>query len=117
MEPWIRKIGHPVLTIVEEPGQISVKQSRYLSAGNVKSEEDDTIWWIPLGLRGKVGVKEAVPIAFAEKESAIRGIDDLFYKLNVDYAGFYRTNYPPSRLAKLGSQLDRLSVPDRMGML
>ena len=28
MEPWIRKIGFPVITVTEEPGQISVKQSR-----------------------------------------------------------------------------------------
>jgi len=58
-----------------------------------------------------------VHISFTEKEGTIRGIDDLFYKLNVDYAGFYRTNYPPSRLAKLGNQLDRLSIADKIGLI
>ena len=42
MENWIRKIGFPVLTVAEEPGQISVKQSRYLSTGDAKADDDTT---------------------------------------------------------------------------
>ena len=30
MENWIRKIGFPVLTVAEEPGQIGIKQARVL---------------------------------------------------------------------------------------
>ena len=43
MDPWIRKIGFPVLTVGEEPGQIGIKQSRYLSTGDVKPEEDQPL--------------------------------------------------------------------------
>lgn len=32
-----------------ETGQIGIKQSRYLSSGDVEGEEDATTWWIPLG--------------------------------------------------------------------
>ena len=46
MDPWIRKIGFPVVTVAEEPGQISVKQSRFLTSGEVKPDEDTTKWWI-----------------------------------------------------------------------
>ena len=46
MDPWIRKIGFPVVTVAEEPGQISVKQWRFLTGGEVKPEEDETKWWI-----------------------------------------------------------------------
>jgi aminopeptidase N len=46
MDPWIRKIGFPVVTVAEEPGQISVRQSRFLTSGEVKPEEDQTKWWI-----------------------------------------------------------------------
>lgn len=42
MENWIRKIGFPVLTVAEEPGQIGIKQSRYLSTGDAKAEDDST---------------------------------------------------------------------------
>ncbi|KAG7109061.1 Alanine/arginine aminopeptidase like protein [Verticillium longisporum] len=38
MGPWISKIGHPVLTVAEQPNQISIKQSRFLSTGDVKPE-------------------------------------------------------------------------------
>jgi aminopeptidase N len=115
MDPWIRKIGFPVLTVGEEPGQIGVKQSRYLSTGDVKSEEDSTTWWVPLGLEGKAGTKGVTPIAFTKKEDIVRDIDDSFYKINKDNTGFYRTNYPPARLAKLGTQTDRLSISDKIG--
>lgn len=31
--------------------------------------------------------------------------------------GFYRTNYPPARLAKLGASKDKLSVEDKIGLV
>ncbi|ETS77466.1 hypothetical protein PFICI_11340 [Pestalotiopsis fici W106-1] len=113
MSTWIKKIGFPVLTVAEEPGQITVKQSRFLATGDVKPEEDETVWWVPLGFQGKVGTSEVQTLALTAKEDTIRDIDNDFYKLNDNGTGFYRTNYPPERLAKLGSQLDRLSVDDR----
>ena len=113
MEPWIRKIGFPVLTIVEEPGQIRIKQSRYLSTGDVKPEDDETTWWIPLGSPAEA--KEAGFSALTKKAGIVRDINDSFYKLNRDNAGFYRVNYPPPRLAKLGTQMDQLTISDKIG--
>jgi aminopeptidase N len=117
MDPWIRKIGFPVLTVVEEPGQIGIKQSRYLSTGDVKSEDNETTWWIPLGFQGTARTEEAVPISFTVTEGIIRDVDDSFYKINTDNAGFYRTNYPPARLAKLSTQVERLSINDKIGLV
>lgn len=117
MSNWIEKIGHPVVTVAEEPGQISIKQNRYLSLGDVKPEEDETVWWIPLALQGQTGKQDIQRIALTDKETTIREIDDDFYKLNSNATGFYRTNYPPARLAKLGTQLDRLSNEDKISMI
>jgi len=117
MEPWIRKIGFPVLTVAEEPGQVGIKQSRYLSTGDVEAKDDATTWWIPLGLQGKSGIKEVAAIAFMKKEDSLKDVDDVFYKLNKNNAGFYRTNYPPARLAKLGTQVDLLTVSDKIGLI
>lgn len=117
MDPWIRKIGYPVITVAEEPGQISVKQSRYLSTGDVKPEDDSTVWWVPLGLKGKAGVKEVVSTALTVKEDTIRDIDESFYKINVDNTGFYRTNYPPTRLAEFGKHIDKLTISDKIGLI
>jgi aminopeptidase N len=114
MDPWIRKIGYPVLTVGEEPGQVTLQQSRYLSTGDVKPEEDSTTWWVPLGLKNGEGVTAT---ALTTKEDTIRNVDDKFYKINTDNTGFYRTNYPPARLAALGKQADKLSVEDKIGLI
>ncbi|KAI4242677.1 MAG: hypothetical protein L6R40_003898 [Gallowayella cf. fulva] len=116
MDPWIRKIGFPVLTVAEEPGQIGIRQSRFLLTGDVKTEEDDTLWWIPLGLKSTKAAG-ATTEALTSKESTVRDVDESFYKLNANQNGFYRTNYPPARLAKLGAQSDKLSTEDRIGLV
>ena len=117
MAPWIEKIGFPVLTVTEEPGKINIRQSRYLSTGDAKAEDDSTTWWVPLGLEGKAGVKDVAAIAFTQKADTVQDVNESFYKLNKDNAGFYRTNYPPARLAKLGSQSERLSISDKIGLI
>lgn len=114
MGPWIEKIGFPVLTVTEGQQQITIKQSRFLSTGDVKPEDDQTTWWIPLALKGKLGTEGIEPLAITTKESTIDGISDDFYQLNTGATGFYRVNYPESRLKALGSQLDRLGTEDKI---
>ncbi|KAF2085743.1 hypothetical protein K490DRAFT_46004 [Saccharata proteae CBS 121410] len=117
MDPWIRKIGFPLVTVAEEPGQITVQQRRFLLSGDVKPEEDETTWWVPLGLKNGSQTTAKDTSALTVKEDTIRGIDDSFYKLNANQDGFYRTNYPPARLMKLGSAKDKLSVEDKIGLI
>lgn len=116
MDPWIRKIGHPVVTIAEEPGQITLRQSRFLKSGDAKAEEDETLWWVPVGLKTGEPAK-VIHSALQQKEDTIREVDDKFYKINAEQNGFYRTNYPPQRLVKLSSALDKLSTEDRVGLI
>jgi len=117
MDPWILKIGFPVVTVAEEPGQFSVRQSRFLSAGDVKPEEDQTTWWIPMGLKTGPQATEAKREPFTAKEDTYRDIDTDFYKVNSNQTGFYRTNLPPQRLVSLSSALDKLSVEDKIGLI
>ncbi|KAL9596173.1 MAG: hypothetical protein Q9179_004710 [Wetmoreana sp. 5 TL-2023] len=117
MDPWIRKIGFPVLTVAEEPGQIGVRQSRFLSTGDVNAEDDDTLWWIPLGLKTSSHMTGAMAEALTAKEETLRDVDEAFYKLNSDQTGFYRTNYPPARLAKMGAENDKLGTEDKIGLI
>jgi aminopeptidase N len=105
-----------VVTVAEEPGQISVRQSRFLTTGDVKPQEDETTWWIPLGLTSGARVRSAGS-ALTVKEDTIRDIDNSFYKLNADQSGFYRTNYPPDRLMQLGQMRERLSTQDKIGLI
>ncbi|KAL2017417.1 hypothetical protein VTK56DRAFT_2219 [Thermocarpiscus australiensis] len=109
MRPWIEEMGFPVLTVTEGPQQITVKQSRFLSTGDVKPEDDQTTWWVPLALKDK-----AEPRALTTKESTINGINEDFYLLNTGATGFYRVNYPESRLKRLGTQLEHLSTEDKV---
>lgn len=117
MDVWIKKIGFPVVTVAEEPGQIAVKQNRFLLTGDVKPEEDETTWWIPLGLKTGPEAKAHEVKALTSREETIRGVDESFYKLNSDQTAFFRTNYPPARLAALGAAKDRLSVEDKIGLI
>jgi len=118
MDPWIRKIGFPIVTVSEEPGQINVRQSRFLITGDVEAKDDETIWWIPLGLKpvGKADSNTA-NVALALKQDIIRDVNEEYYKLNQDSTGFYRVNYPPAHLAKLGEVRHQLSVEDKVGLI
>ncbi|KAK5123334.1 hypothetical protein LTR85_002765 [Meristemomyces frigidus] len=120
MGQWITRIGLPVVTVREqESGQVTLHQSRFLLSGDVKAEEDQTIWTIPLAF-------ETSPQAngtsiFTSKKDTIHdvNVDDSFYKVNKDSIGFYRTCYPPERLSKLGSPglRARLSPEDKIGLV
>ena len=79
-DPWIRKIGFPVVTAAEEPGQIGVRQARFLLTGDVKPEEDETTWWIPLALKTGSEGAEVRNTALTTKEETIRNVDDSFYR-------------------------------------
>lgn len=83
----------------------------------MKPDEDETLWWIPLGLKTDPQSTEVASEALTAKEETIRNIDETFYKLNSDQMGFYRTNYPPERLAKLGSSKDMLTIEDKIGLV
>ncbi|MCJ1249998.1 hypothetical protein MMC30_007224 [Trapelia coarctata] len=95
---------------------IGLRQTRFLSTGDVKAEEDETLWWVPLGLRQTKSTSASAE-ALTSKEETVRDVDGTFYKLNADQNGFYRTNYPPERLAKLGKARDKLSSQDRIGLV
>ena len=94
-----------------------MRQSRFLSTGDIKPEEDETTWWIPLGLKTGPNTSEIRAEALTAKEETIRNINDKFYKLNVDQTGFYRTSYPAARLAKLGASRQQLTVEDKIGLI
>lgn len=117
MDSWIAKIGFPVLDVTEKSGgELVIKQSRFLSTGDVTPADNKTTWWVPLALTGRVGTAEGSveSLALTKTEETIPNVSEEFYKLNTDSTAFYRVNYPPQRLGKLGTQLDRLSAADKI---
>jgi aminopeptidase 2 len=118
MANWVLKIGFPVLTVEESAGEIKVTQNRFLSSGDVKPEEDETIWWVPLGIKTiKDGRATVDKTAVLSGRSAIFKVDSDVFKLNAETVGVYRVAYSAERLVKLGQQGPSLSVEDRVGIL
>jgi aminopeptidase N len=115
-ESWVNTVGYPVVTVTEMPdkGQILLRQSRFLTSGDVKPEDDTALWRIPLGITGLDCGQDAF---LSEKEQSISGIDLESYSLNARGTGFYRVAYPPYRLAQLSTQLDRFSASDKCSMV
>lgn len=119
MEAWTKKVGYPVISVTEKPetSSIVVKQNRFLRTGDVKPEEDETIFPVILGLRTKNGVQRDLMLTKREMEIKVPDLD--FFKLNADSDGIYRVAYDASRWAKLGEAAKQglLSVEDRAGMI
>ena len=119
MNIWTKKVGYPVVSVTENEGSksIHVKQNRFLRTGDVKPEEDETIYPVFLGLRTKGRLDGALTLNTREQDFDIPS--DGFFKLNADHTGIYRTAYTPERLEKLGEAArdGLLSVEDRAGMI
>ena len=120
MDIWTKYIGYPVVTVTENADNksIHVKQNRFLRTGDVKPEEDKTLYPVFLGLRTKSGVDEEVTLSTREQDFPLpHGTE--FFKLNADHTSTYRTSYTPTRLAKLGeaAKAGLLSTQDRAGMV
>lgn len=119
MTAWTKKVGHPVLTVTENADKktITVKQNRFLKTGDVKPEDDETLYPIILGLRTKGGIDTNITLNEREKEIEVPDMD--FFKLNANHTGIYRTYYGAERLKKLSKSATEglLSVEDRAGMV
>lgn len=113
VRPWIYNMGFPVVSIEENGSHVRVRQTRFLSTADVKSEDDTTIWWLPLSLGEVSGSQDASSMALTEKE-IVFNINKEFYKVNTNAIGFYKVNYPPGRLSTMASQLNRLSTEDKI---
>ncbi|KAF7133580.1 hypothetical protein CNMCM5793_004709 [Aspergillus hiratsukae] len=119
MDIWTKNVGFPVVSVTENPSasSIKLKQNRFLRTGDVRPEEDTTLYPVMLGLRTKQGVDEDTMLTEREGEFKVPDLD--FYKLNADHSAIYRTSYPPERLSKLGEAAKKglLTVEDRAGMI
>lgn len=104
--------------MTEEPGQITIKQNRFLTTGDVKPEEDTAAWWVPVLLNEEaISATSDKVTALTTRETTIKGLDTTYYKLNDGVSGFYRVNYPVERLAKIGENRDKLSAADRVAVI
>ncbi|KAG7696028.1 hypothetical protein KL951_003553 [Ogataea haglerorum] len=114
MNVWTKKVGYPLVQVSEDNGKVTIRQHRYLTTGDVKPEDDETVYPIFLSIRTDDGVKEFV---FDKKEQELDLKSSDFFKLNSDTTGVFRVNYEPERWHTLGAAADKLSVEDRIGLV
>ncbi|KAJ2493003.1 hypothetical protein IWW37_001007 [Coemansia sp. RSA 2050] len=123
MALWTRTIGYPILTVAEVEGgkQIRVRQNRYLSAGVANEDEDQTVWWVPLGIETSAS-KDSHSTDVLTTREATFDLDvsiTKWYKLNKDTVGIYHVKYPASAVANLAQAIanGELSTNDRIGVI
>ena len=123
MTAWTQIIGYPVLSVetenLNEKLNLKITQNRFLNGGNVKPEEDETIWSIPLRLMTEAGVVAEAGLMTSRSETVQIPLSTEFLKLNFEQAGFYRVHYPSEWLQKLGIAIEsgRFSASDRIGIV
>lgn len=115
MNIWTKQIGYPIVTVNEEGEKISFTQHRFLSTGDVKPEEDETLYPVFLAIKTKDGIDNNINLD--EREKTIELKDNEFFKINGNQAGVYVTCYSDERWAKLSKQAEFLSVEDRTGLV
>jgi len=124
MENWVWKIGYPVLTVKVKNEEIHVRQDRFLATGDVKEEENQTLWYTPLTLlstdaSGKASINRN--IVLDQREMTIPVDTTKPWKLNAGTVGVFRVSYAPEVLKQLGvwatAKNSPFSVEDRMGLV
>ncbi|KAI9290700.1 hypothetical protein K502DRAFT_326607 [Neoconidiobolus thromboides FSU 785] len=125
MNLWTRQVGYPYLAITEEDASESektllIRQNRYLSSGDTTAQENESTWWVPLGLATEASGLKPSHDTLTEKEIRVNVPKNGFYKLNFDTTSVYRVHYPRSALTALGeliSKKDVLSPRDRINII
>lgn len=118
MESWITKIGFPVIHVKQEEDKLLLSQSRFLNGGDVKPEDDETIWWVPLNACGDNADK--LTTDFIDKKEAV--IENFkiegFFKLNQDSQTVVRVDYSPEILqSNVLPYFNKLSSKDKVGVI
>lgn len=115
MKVWTEKVGYPLISVTESKTGISLEQHRFLTAGNIKPSDDETIYPIFVGLKTDKGLDESIVL---DKRTMDVPLDtSAFYKVNGNSNGVYRVNYLPKQWAKLGLSASKLSAEDRIGLV
>ncbi|KAJ1860586.1 Aminopeptidase 2 mitochondrial [Coemansia sp. RSA 989] len=120
MHSWTAHVGYPVLTVDDslDDCQLQLRQNRYLNSGKPTQEEDQTVWWIPLGL-----VTSDTPAAHEILHQRTGTIEipqnARWFKLNHRNAGLYRVCYSRTALKRLSLAIrtKELCTVDIVGIL
>lgn len=127
MASWTQIVGYPALTVEAKHEDsklvLEVTQNRFLNSEDVKEEENQTVWTVPLRLvtnKDNEFTAEAARAVLKSRTTTIElPADTSYFKFNYQQAGFYRVHYPSQWLQKLGEAIEagKLSPSDRIGVV
>lgn len=132
MNNWTKKVGYPMVTVDSESYDaknkqltINISQKRFLSSGDLKIEEDSTVWLIPIQISTHLNDTKPISFLLDTKRGSVsfpyEESPDSFYKLNFSTTGFYRVCYSAAHLDKLGKAIlrdnSKFTAEDRIGIL
>ena len=126
MGQWTLCMGYPCLNVVSERFDkelgvmtLELEQLRFLASGDLKPEEDDVLWTIPITIKTAKG--ESKHLLKEKKGTVSFETDGSYYKLNQNTTGFYRCSYTGSAMTQLSKALETdintFSVEDRVGLV
>ncbi|KAJ3025368.1 UNVERIFIED_CONTAM: Aminopeptidase 2 mitochondrial [Siphonaria sp. JEL0065] len=119
MDAWTKETGYPLVSVKFEVYDdeakiltVTLSQSRFVSGGDLKPEEDSVVWWVPITavshLTGKTGATKHV---LSEKEGTIT------FPYDSSSNAFWKLNFGAS-VAAIGkileTKLETFSVGDRI---
>ncbi|KAI7900637.1 aminopeptidase [Cokeromyces recurvatus] len=122
MTLWTKRVGYPVLNVKKnDDHSIQITQSRYLSTGDLKEDEDDTAWWAPLSML--TSDKKVESYTLTEKSQNFDIPSDGLFKLNAGQTCVYRVNYPMEVIRVLAEEVKKgdkgllTNTADRVGLI
>ena len=127
MADWTLQMGYPVITVKDtgvaadkgDKMTLSCEQHRFLSTGDVKPDEDQLLWHVPLSAQAHLKSQKKIHNAsmlLSDRTQDIKLPSDSIVKLNPGQTGFYRVMYPDGMLHDLGAALQQFSIEDRLGI-
>jgi puromycin-sensitive aminopeptidase len=116
MDTWVNQRGFPQIDVESVPGGVRLSQRRFLA---IPDETDNTIWKVPVQLRGIVDGDPFETKALLESDEMVVPIDgDIGYIVaNAGGHGFYRTRYSDQLFLGLMGNLDALDDIERYSLV
>jgi aminopeptidase N len=116
MRSWTKEMGYPLVIVESEEfdeakGQLTVKlsQSRFLSAGGLKAEEDKVIWWIPVSIVTHLSPENPSQHILSTKSDKLTfpysKTAGAYWKMNLGTSGFFRVKYSDDQISSIGDML------------
>lgn len=120
MHEFITQAGHPIISMEEKEGKLSLSQQRFFSNPLLRKEfTQDHSWNIPFRLVSSEKLYEEEYVMEDKTLSLPMPSDTNWIKINAHESGFFRTIYTPELYTRLENPIkDKLlSSVDRMGII